>query len=143
LKKISQTFHGRDIFAPVAAHLAIGLVAAKLGPLVKDAMAVTTDGPLRTGKRHWQGEIAYVDRYGNLITNLPVAEFPEAMTRGFTLRVGFATLSGFKESYAAGPTGEPVVVVGSSGNLEVAVNRGDAARQLGMGLGSPVELEIR
>jgi hypothetical protein len=143
LREISQTFHGRDIFSPVAAHLAAGVPASKMGPLVGNALQVTTDGPLRTGKRFWQGEIAYIDRYGNLITNLPVTEFPELLTRGFSLRIGFATLTGLKDNYAAGTPGEPIVVVGSSGNLEVTVNQGDAARQLGMGLGSPVELEIR
>ena len=127
----------------MAAHLAAGLAGSKLGPLVRDAMVVTTDGPLRTGRRFWQGEIAYVDRYGNLITNLPVTEFPEVMTRTFALKIGFESLSRLHENYSTGSPDEPVVVIGSSGNLEVAVNQGDAARRLGVGLGSPVELEIR
>lgn len=143
MKNISHTFHGRDVFAPVSARLAAGEAAAKFGPLVKDALAVTGDKPIRTGKRYWQGEVAYVDRFGNLITNLPAEEFPEIRTRGFALRAGFAALTELMPNYAAGFPGEPVLVVGSSGCLEVAVNQGDAAKLLGLGLGSPVELEIR
>jgi S-adenosyl-L-methionine hydrolase (adenosine-forming) len=143
LKDISQTFHGRDVFAPLAAYLAAGIETPRVGPLVKDALVVTTDGPRQTGKRHWQGEVAYVDRYGNLITNLPASQFPDLRTRGCALRIGFETLVGLKENYAAGAPDEPVIVIGSSGNLEVALNQGDAARKLGVSFGSPVELEVR
>jgi hypothetical protein len=143
MKEMSQTFHGRDVFAPVAARLAAGLPAARVGPAAADAMMVTTDAPVRTGKRYWQGEVAYVDRFGNLITNFAVRDFPELKTRPFALRAGFEALTELKENYAAGAPGEPVLLAGSSGCLEVAVNQGDAARQLGLALGSPVELEIR
>jgi len=142
LDTVSSTFHGRDVFAPVAARLAAGLPAARVGPLVRDAHIVTTDGPVRTGKRHWQGEVAHVDRFGNLITNLPLADFPEIRTRGFILRAGFETLTFLQPNYAAGAPGEPILVHGSSGCLEIAVNQGDAARKLGLAAGSPVELEI-
>lgn len=143
MKEISSTFHGRDVFAPIAARLAAGLSTAQTGPLVRDAQVVTTDAPVRIGKRYWQGEVAYVDRFGNLITNLPVADFPELRTRGFVLRAGFETLAELKPNYAAGAEGEPIVVPGSSGCLEIAVNQGSAAKKLGLALGSPVELEIR
>lgn len=143
MKNLSQTFHGRDVFAPAAAHLARGAPAAQAGPLVHDAMTVTTDAPLRTGKRYWQGEVVYVDRFGNLITNLPAADFPELRTRDFALRAGYAALTDLAPNYAAAAPGEPVLLVGSSGCLEVAVNQGDAAKLLGLGIGSPVELEIR
>ncbi len=142
LDPVSSTFHGRDVFAPVAARLASGSAAARVGPLVHDALIVTTDGPVRTGKRHWQGEIAYVDRFGNLITNLPLADFPEIRTRGFILRAGFEALTDLQPNYAAGAPGEPILVCGSSGCLEIALNQGDAARKLGLTAGSPVELEI-
>jgi S-adenosylmethionine hydrolase len=142
LKEVSSTFHGRDIFAPVAAHIAAGVQLSKLGPRVEDAVRITTGVPLRTGKRFWQGEIAWVDRFGNLITNFPIADFAQIYHRPFNLKVGFSTLSSLASNYASGQPGEPILLVGSSGNLEVAVNQGAAARQLGLAVGSPIELEI-
>jgi len=142
LKEISQTFHGRDVFAPVAAHLAAGLAASRVGPLIQDAHFVTTGAPVRTGKRYWQGEVAYVDRFGNLITNLPAADFPEIAVRPFILRAGFEQITELKPNYAAGSPGEAILVAGSSGRLEIAINQGDAARKLGLAAGSPIELEL-
>lgn len=143
LRQVSRTFHGRDVFAPVAAHLAAGVAAAKLGPRVEDALRSTTGEPLRTGKRFWQGEVAHIDRFGNLITNLDAAEMLARVERRLVLRVGFRELDCVVESYAEAPRGEPVVLVGSAGTLEVAVNQGSAAQALGVGVGAPVELEIR
>lgn len=142
LKEVSSTFHGRDIFAPVAAHIASGVPLSKFGPRIGDAVRITTGQPLRTGKRFWQGEIAWVDRFGNLITNFPIAEFPQIYHRPFKLKAGFAALDSLAPNYAAGQPGEAILLVGSSGNLEVAVNQGSAARKLGLAVGSPLELEI-
>jgi S-adenosyl-L-methionine hydrolase (adenosine-forming) len=142
LKEVSQTFHGRDVFAPAAAHLASGATPAKVGPVVKDALRSITGNPIRTGRRYWQGEVAHIDRFGNLITNLPAAEFPNLAGRRFVVRVGLTELTGLASSYSALPAGAPGVVVGSSGNLEIALNQQSAARVLGVGLGAPVELEV-
>lgn len=143
LKEISQTFHGRDVFAPAAAHLAAGLALARLGPAISDALTVTTDAPTRTGKRYWQGEVACVDRFGNLISNFAAQDFPELRSRPFTLHAGYEHLSELSPSYSAAAPGQPLLLVGSSGCLEVAVNQGHAASRLGLALGSPLELEIR
>jgi hypothetical protein len=142
LKQVSSTFHGRDIFAPVAAHIAAGVPLSKLGPRIDDAVRITTGVPMRTGKRFWLGEIAWVDRFGNLITNFPIAEFAQIYHRPFNLKAGFSNLSALAPNYASGQPGEAILLVGSSGNLEVAVNQGSAAKKLGLAAGSPVELEI-
>jgi S-adenosylmethionine hydrolase len=142
LKEVSATFHGRDVFAPAAAHLAAGVPPSRFGPLVKDPVRLETGVPLRTGKRFWQGEIAWVDRFGNLITNFPAANFPQIHQRPFTLKAGFAALRELTPNYASAPPGEPILLIGSSGHLEIAVNQDSAARKLGLALGSPVELEI-
>lgn len=136
LKNISQTFHGRDIFAPTAAHLAGGVRPALLGPRIQDPARSASLQPGRLGRRLWQGVVLHVDRFGNLITNLA----PPA--GGVALRIGMRELVGTVASYAAAPPGEPVILAGSHGYLEVAVNLGSAARTLGCGVGSPVEMEI-
>lgn len=142
LPGVSATFHGRDIFAPVAAHLASGTAPSRTGALVGDPARLASGQPVRTGKRFWTGEVLHVDRFGNLITNLSVAGFPQLLERGFIVKIGLAALEGLAPSYSAGAPGEPLVLIGSSGNLEIAVNQQRADRKLGVGLGSPVELEI-
>lgn len=142
LRNPSATFHGRDIFAPVAAHIAAGVARSKFGPLVADALRLSSAAPIRTGKRYWAGEVVHVDRFGNLITNLAMSDFTEIRTRGFVLRVGLEEFDTLSPSYAAGSAGETVVVVGSGGTLEIAVNQGRADKRLGVGLGSPVELQV-
>jgi S-adenosylmethionine hydrolase len=140
--QVSATFHGRDVFAPVAAHLAAGLPPAKAGPLIKDAMVDSAGGVIRTGRRFWTGSVAHVDRFGNLITNLPLADFSDLGRRPFALKVGLVEITELAANYASGRAGDPLLLVGSSGNLEVAVNQGSAARKLGVGPGAPVELEL-
>ena len=142
LPKVSVTFHGRDIFAPVAAHLAAGTAPSRVGPVISDPMRLASGLPIRTGKRFWTGEVQHVDRFGNLITNLAVASFPELLQRGFLVRIGLTALEGLVPNYSAGGPGEPFVLIGSSGNLEIAVCQQRADRKLGVGLGAPVELEI-
>lgn len=136
LKKISRTFHGRDIFAPVAAHRASGVRPALLGTLIQDAARGESLQPGRLGRRLWQGTVLHVDRFGNLVTNL----LPPG--GGVALRLGLRELYKVAGCYAEAPPGEPVILTGSHGYLEVAVNQGSAAKTLGCGIGSPVELEI-
>ena len=142
LKPVSRTFHGRDVFAPVAAHLASGVPPAKFGKLIEDHLRLTFQKQSRTGKRTWTGSILKVDRFGNLITNLHVDEFPNVRTRAFGLNVGLQTVSRLALTFTECASGELFVLVGSSGYLEVATNQGSAAKALGCGAGSPVELVI-
>lgn len=140
LKPVSRTFHGRDIFAPTAAHLAKGARPATFGRLIEDYCRLQFAEPLRIGKRVWQGTVLKTDHFGNLITNLHIAEFPELETRPFQLLCGQTTIDHLNATFAEGAPGEPLLVVGSSGFLEIVANRGSAARILGCATGSPVEL---
>ncbi len=142
LDPLSRTFHGRDVFAPVAAHLASGVLPAKFGPRIDDHLRLNFEQPTRTGKRAWTGAILKVDRFGNLITNLHVAQFPGIKTHAFGLNVGLQTVSRLALTFTECAPGELFVVVGSSGYFEVATNQGSAAKALGCAAGSPIELVL-
>lgn len=140
LRPVSRTFHGRDVFAPVAAHLATGVPPARFGKRIEDHLRLKFENPTRTGKRSWTGSILKVDRFGNLITNLHIDDFPEVKTRPFGLNVGLQIVSRLALTFTECAPGEIFVLVGSSGYLEVATNQGSAAKALGCSAGSPVEL---
>ncbi len=124
----SNTFHGRDILAPVAAWLAAGRYGfASLGPLVADAVRRPTGGG--------SARVVHVDRYGNLVTNVPAA----ALAGVGAVRVGGQVVP-LRRTYGDAPPGGLVALVGSYGLLEVAKNGGDAARATGSGRGAPIEL---
>jgi S-adenosylmethionine hydrolase len=142
LKPVSRTFHGRDIFAPVAARLASGVPAARFGKAIEDYVKLSIDRPTRTGKRVWTGTILKIDRFGNLITNLHIDEFADVKARPFELNAGLQQISRFASTFSDGAPGELFVVVGSSGYLEVAMNQGSAAKMLKCAAGSPVELTL-
>jgi hypothetical protein len=119
LARVSSTFHGRDVFAPAAAHLAKGGRPSALGPAVKRLILGSIPKPVRKGKI-WQGEVLWVDHFGNLITNLTAAHM------GKTLRVGKKTIHGLSSHYAQVAKGQPLALVGSSGQIEISVNGGRA-----------------
>jgi S-adenosyl-L-methionine hydrolase (adenosine-forming) len=140
LHPVSRTFHGRDVFSPVGAHLAKGVLPARFGKLIEDHLRLNFEKPSRTGKRSWTGQILKVDRFGNLITNFHVDDFPDIRTRAFGMNVGLRTVGRLALTFTECDPGELFVVVGSSGYLEVATNQGSAAKMLGCGAGSPAEL---
>ena len=142
LHPVSDTFHGRDIFAPVAAHLAKGVPPARFGRLIDDYYRGVPTAPSRIGRRIWSGAVLKVDHFGNLITNFRAEEFPELRLRPFVMRIGTREVSSLVRTFAAAGAGEPALVTGSSGYLEVVVNRGSAAKLLGCVAGSPAELRI-
>lgn len=133
-ESVSNTFHGRDLFAPAAAHLAAGVPLDDLGPVVTDpvrlripSFVVTPDGI--------RGEVVHVDRFGNLVTNIP-ADWASAGT----VRLGRTELGRARRTYGDVAPGEPLALVGSAGLLEVAVRDGSAAVWLEAGLGTAVEV---
>jgi S-adenosylmethionine hydrolase len=132
----STTFHGRDVFAPVAAALATGTSAAALGTERTDLRRIALPAPFADagGVR---GEIVYVDHFGNLVSNLPPALFP---VRAFVVSVGEVRIGTVSETYASVASGTPVAVVNSFGLLEIAVRDGRAADVLAAHSGSPVAL---
>jgi len=145
---VSSTFHGRDIFAPVAAAWSLGHDILELGaalhePLVTlplpDCSSETTDDPDIATLR---GEVLAVDHFGNLITNIRRSAVP-AEAAEIQLQIGQYHLNGIVRCYADRPSGEPVALFGSSGRLEIAIVNGNAARQLQIAAGEPVIVRSR
>ncbi len=141
-KPVSRTFHGRDIFSPVGAHLCAGVPPSKLGKLINDYLRPAFEKPQRTGKRSWNGRILKLDRFGNIITNFHVDEFPDLERRPFMIQIGPQEISVMARNYAEAGPGELFVIVGSSGYLEVSLNQGSAAKQIGCESGAAAELTI-
>ncbi|MDQ2947986.1 MAG: SAM-dependent chlorinase/fluorinase [Acidobacteriota bacterium] len=139
---VSPTFHGRDIFSPVGAHLAAGIPPARFGKLIQDHVRLTLDQPTQTGKRTWTGAVLRVDRFGNLITSFHIEAFAGVATRPFEIAIGFEKLTRLAQTFSDGQPGELMIVIGSSGFLEVAANQASAAKLLGCAAGSPVELTL-
>jgi S-adenosyl-L-methionine hydrolase (adenosine-forming) len=134
----SHTFHGRDIFAPVAAHLANGLDPADLGPARDELFLLDWPEPRKSSSRI-AGEVLYVDSFGNLVTNIMAADIA-ALGRPASLVVecGGREVRGLVRSYAAAMTGEFVALLDSQGRLEIAVVNSSAARELHLDVGEPV-----
>lgn len=134
---ISATFHGRDIMAPVAAHLARGVSPQQLGRPIDDA--VMLDWPAaRCEAGRIIGQILSVDRFGNLATNIAAGALPADARVNITC--GGRDVAGLSLAYAEHRDGSLIALVGSDGCLEVAVAGGNAAKMLDVGPGSPVEV---
>jgi S-adenosyl-L-methionine hydrolase (adenosine-forming) len=137
----SATFHGRDIFAPVGAHLANGVPLANLGRPIAPSTLVTLDLPPLTPipgdySGQLQGCIQAIDHFGNLITNIPGHL---VSGRSWQIQVG-NTRYPHHTTYAEGEPGAIIALIGSHGWVEIAVNQGSAHQQLAMGWGSAVTL---
>ena len=133
----SSTFHGRDIFAPAAAHLARGVAIHEMGQPVDPTTLVRRPArqPERLPDGSWQGEILHADHFGNLITD--IQHPPEPSERVF-IQVGGTRIVGVGHTFADVEPGELVAYVGSNGHLEIAVREGDATARLGLGVGDPI-----
>jgi|SRR5579884_519229 len=137
--RVSPTFHGRDIFAPVAANLSLGLDPRELGPLATDWVRLDRPAPSHQANAI-SGEVLYVDAFGNLITNIP-GEVLIRDNRPKRIRVGDVEVPHIVHTYADVEPGTLIALVSSSEWLEVAVSQGNAARRLNAGVGTPVTLE--
>jgi hypothetical protein len=131
---VSNTFHGRDIFAPVAAHLARGVAAGRFGPRITDWVRFAHAEKANDAQT---GRVLHVDRYGNLVTSFRVSDLTQ---EPFELVIGSTIVSQYSANYSAVPKGHMVVIPGSGGYLEVSVNQGDAAAVTGASRGSAVTL---
>jgi S-adenosyl-L-methionine hydrolase (adenosine-forming) len=140
LAEVSSTFHGRDILAPVAARLGLGLDPERLGPPLERLVMLDWPGP-RVTPDEIQGEVEQVDSFGNLVTNIP-AELLRGVLECRELWVACAgrEANGIARTYADRPRGSLVALVGSSGRLELAISGGNAGRELGVGVGAEVKV---
>jgi S-adenosylmethionine hydrolase len=142
------TFHGRDIFAPVAAHLASGQPLAEFGSPCTQPVELMLHEPIWDGE-HLAGNVVLVDSFGNLITDISeerLEKYRRERAVGdeeLEVVVSGHRLRGLKRTYHDALPGEALALVGSSGYLEVAINRGSAARRLDVGAGAAVILGHR
>lgn len=143
LQPVSQTFHGRDIFAPVAGWLSKGVAPAEFGPEISDYVRLPLPVIERVGDNSLRGAVIKVDKFGNLITNISEQEAPALFgpaPPGFKLLIAGQTITRLAHSYAEGEEGEFFGILGSSGYLEVAAKQASAAEKLSAGVGTPVGL---
>ena len=143
LQPISNTFHGRDIFAPVAAYLAKGVDQEKFGEEISDFVRFNAPKPKPVDAKTLRGVVLRVDRFGNLITNFTPQDVPALFQEpapAFKMVVGKREITALKTNYAEGAPGEIFGILGSMGYLEVAANRGSAMQLVGGGKGTEVQI---
>lgn len=148
LETISQTFHGRDIIAPVGAHIARGVELRQLGDRLELAQAVRLPNiyPKVTGDGKIIGKVVAIDHFGNLISNIDRQMLPQGGPREpkkpIRIRIGSLTIDGIDQTYGDGRPNAPLALIGSRGYLEIAVPGGSAAEQLKVCKGDRVQLTI-
>jgi S-adenosyl-L-methionine hydrolase (adenosine-forming) len=146
LQPLSNTFHGRDIFAPIAAYLAKGVDHEKFGEEITDFVRFNAPKPKPVDANTLRGVVLRVDRFGNLITNFTPNDAPslfQLQAPPFKLVVGKREITAIRQNYAEGAPGELFGVLGSMGYLEIVANRGSAAQLVGSGKGTEVQLILQ
>jgi len=143
LQPVSNTFHARDIFSPVAAYLAKEVDSLKFGEEIEDYVRFSAPKPKAVDGNRLRGVVLKVDRFGNLITNITPQDAPmifEADPKAFKIVVGSREVTELHNAYAEAAPGEVFGILGSMGFLEIAANRGAAAQLTGAGKGSDVSI---
>jgi S-adenosyl-L-methionine hydrolase (adenosine-forming) len=143
LQPVSNTFHARDIFSPVAAYLAKEVDSLKFGEEISDYVKFNAPKPKAADGNRLRGVVLKVDRFGNLVTNITPQDAPMLFGAGakkFKIVVGSREITEMHNAYAEGAPGEVFGVLGSMGFLEIAANRGAAAQLTGAGKGSEVSI---
>ena len=140
LRPASTTFHGRDIFAPVAAHLSAGVPAENLGEAVDAFETLDLPAPEVTGGGRVTGEVIYVDGFGNLSTNIRREHLEPFDPKSVSVRIGDSLIRGLSANYASAGTGNYLALVNSWGLLEISRCNGNAQAGLGAGTGALVLL---
>lgn len=134
LNSVSNTFHGRDIFTPVAAHILNGILFEQIGPIITDFVNLDF-GNFEINDNSATGKIVYIDRFGNIITNIDGFRLNQVLSydKKITLIIGkLKKRISFVKSYNYVKKSELMVTIGSSNLLEIALNQGNAAKKLGM-----------
>jgi len=143
LQPISQTFHGRDVFAACAGWLSKGVEAPKFGDEITDFLRFSAPKPKPVGEKAFKGVVLKSDKFGNLITNFTPIEVPQLFTAeppAFRIQVGKAEVTKIRTAYAQGQPGELFGILGSMGYLEISANRAAANRLVGADKGSEVNI---
>lgn len=141
LDEIGSTFHGRDVFGPVAAWLSKGLELESFGEEIKDYVQIPLP-EAKVGEDSIEGRVIYVDRFGNLVSNVTYRMIEtlqgRAESRKVTIQVAGQTINRILRSYESGSASKPNAIINSWGNLEIFVKRSSACSRLGVKRGEPV-----
>jgi hypothetical protein len=143
LQPLSNTFHARDIFAPVAAYLAKEVDALKFGDEIEEYTRFSAPKPKAVDANRLRGVVLKVDRFGNLITNITPQDAPMLFASGakpFKILVGKSEITEISSAYAEGGPNQVIALMGSMGFLEIAANRAPAAQLTGAGKGAEVSI---
>jgi S-adenosylmethionine hydrolase len=149
LSTVSHTFHGRDIFAPVASHISKGVHIDQLGPPLnpQDLIRLSILKPYLSTKNELIGTIISIDRFGNCISNIDESRLKEFIQthheKTLEIKVGKTVIKSLSQNYADVAPGDPVAVIGSFGFLEIAVNCGNAGRRLKISKNDIVTVKFR
>lgn len=141
---VSNTFHGRDIFAPVAAYMGKGVDPVKFGDEVSDYVRFAAPRPKNTGPNAWKGVVLKTDKFGNLMTNITPQDIPQlfAGSASFKLTAGKGEVTTICASYSEGTQGQLFAILGSSGFLEISANKAPASRLAGADKGTEVNVVL-
>jgi hypothetical protein len=140
LPKVSRTFHGRDIFAPVGAHLAQGIPLSELGTPFNDPVRMELPRPVKT-ENGWSAHVTVIDVFGNLTTDLPASALQGRTD--ILVRLRGVEVHGITQSYGHKQPGDLIALVDSEDYLEIALVNGNAAQKLGANVGDTVEVIYR
>lgn len=135
LSQVSTTFHGRDIFAPVAAHLSLGISPDRFGEIISSLVILPNSQPITGMKGTVIGQVIHIDHFGNLITNIKTSDLPQT---DFFIEIKHHVIHRLSSSYAEGD--ELLALVGSNDHLEIGVKNGNAAACLGVEYGERVDV---
>lgn len=142
-RPVSPTFHGRDIFGPIAAHLSLGTETSIFGDEVADEVRLPPLTPTKFKEHVWKGRIIHVDRFGNCITNISRSTLSARMEKRAKLTIKGRSITAFRKYFADGDAREKLFAVwGSAGFLEIASRNRSAAQKLKVKRGDSVRLEI-
>ncbi len=139
LPEVSHVFHGRDIFAPSAAHLAAGVPLKELGTAISDPVRLKLPAPQPVGNG-WRGEVIHIDHFGNIASNIRLEQIGALLKRkeNIQVRLNGSVIQGMVDTFGRRPEGELVALMGSTGSLIVSVVNGSAAERLNTHLGDPI-----
>lgn len=149
LHPVSSTFHGRDIFAPIAAHLSMGRDLSDLGPKLnpESIFLLPPDLPERTESRGLAGRVTGVDSFGNLVTNISsdvfLTTFGNGAEKNVVIRIAGHMIKGIAKTYGGKAKKAPLALFGSTGFLEISVNLGNAADYFKAGAGTDVIVDVK
>jgi len=136
-EKVSRTFHGRDIFAPIAAHLSNGVQPNECGAEIKDFIRLANSEPQKISEREIEAEIIHIDCFGNLITNLK----REHLSENLTIKINEKTISKFQIYFAEAERSGLFMILGSAGFLEIVAFQDSAQRILRVEVGEKIRLQ--